>query len=214
MTKRLLALVVPPDMGVSPLFINHGWGTTGDMEAADLVVLTGGSDIGPELYGQHRHGSTYAAPGRDEREIRAIKAARELGKPMAGICRGAQLLNALNGGSMWQDVDKHVVRGHICTDVRTKKEFFMTSTHHQMMIPGPDAELVAIAAETSYKKKMSDLVKSPKEIIDKKREDDVEVLYYPKDKAFCIQGHPEYFIEGSDGVFFDYIEEFFHMRAA
>lgn len=215
--KKPSAFVVAPDMGVSPLFYKNRWDVSERMEEADLVVLTGGADIQPHLYNQHKHRSTYPSVQRDHREMINIALARKLNKPMAGICRGAQLLNALNGGSMWQDIDNHAIGSvHPCKDVRTGEVFLMTSTHHQMMIPGPKADVIAVASVSTERHRMSDLIKDKVEISEygRKPDVDIEILMYPEDKAFCIQGHPEYGVHGVGEIFFDYIDEFFNLRAA
>src|SRR5215510_7554859 len=54
------------------------------------VVLTGGGDIDPVLYGEDRHPSVEdAEPGRDEFEIDLARRAMESDMPTLAICRGA-----------------------------------------------------------------------------------------------------------------------------
>lgn len=69
----------------------------------DAVLFSGGADIHPRLYGKEpaRHlGATDDA--RDDFEVALYHAARKLGKPVFGICRGLQLINALEGGTLHQ----------------------------------------------------------------------------------------------------------------
>jgi putative glutamine amidotransferase len=69
------------------------------------VLLTGGGDIDPVLYGEDRHPSVEdAEPGRDEFEIDLARRALDTQLPMLAICRGAQVLNVSAGGSLVQDI--------------------------------------------------------------------------------------------------------------
>ena len=69
------------------------------------LVLTGGGDVDPALYGEERHPLTEdAEPGRDEFEIDLARRAVDADLPLLGICRGAQVLNVAAGGTLVQDV--------------------------------------------------------------------------------------------------------------
>lgn len=75
----------------------------------DGLLLTGGEDVDPCLYGQPRAekcGEPNTA--RDETEISLVLAARDLGKPLLAICRGPQLLNVALGGTLIQDIPSEV----------------------------------------------------------------------------------------------------------
>ncbi|ADV65682.1 gamma-glutamyl-gamma-aminobutyrate hydrolase family protein [Deinococcus maricopensis] len=69
----------------------------------DAVLFTGGVDLHPSLYAEHaRRGLGEVDPERDAFEVALYRAARALGKPTFGICRGFQLINALEGGTLHQ----------------------------------------------------------------------------------------------------------------
>jgi len=69
------------------------------------VLLTGGGDIDPVLYGEDRHPTVEdAEPGRDEFEIDLARRAASSGMPLLAICRGAQVLNVAAGGTLVQDI--------------------------------------------------------------------------------------------------------------
>ncbi len=73
------------------------------------VVLTGGSDVNPDLYGASPHASYSASePGRDAFEIALVRAATEAGLPIFAICRGMQVLNVALGGDLVQDIPSEV----------------------------------------------------------------------------------------------------------
>ncbi len=84
----------------------------------DGVVLTGGSDVNPDLYGASPHASYSASePGRDAFEIALVRAATEAGLPIFAICRGMQVLNVALGGDLVQDIPSEV-NGALSHDVR------------------------------------------------------------------------------------------------
>lgn len=161
---------------------------------ADFVQFTGGADVYPALYSQHTHRSTYCSPERDHREILIYSHCIERNLKMVGICRGAQFLNVMNNGEMFQDVEGHAtMQGHDVLDIETNAIIPCTSTHHQMMSPNLDTGiLVAKAASvlSPVKKSMTDLPELPQEVLEK-YPDDVEVVYYKDTNCLCFQPHPE-----------------------
>jgi len=67
----------------------------------DGLVLSGGGDLDPELYGGAVHDKTYMVDRvRDDFELDLARNARALAMPILGICRGLQILNVLAGGSL------------------------------------------------------------------------------------------------------------------
>ena len=73
----------------------------------DKIVLTGGADVSPYLYGEEPNAKLGTTdPIRDRFELATIKAALEANKPILGICRGLQLLNVYFGGSLYQDLSQ------------------------------------------------------------------------------------------------------------
>jgi putative glutamine amidotransferase len=77
----------------------------------DALVLTGGLDLDPALYGQEPHPETGSAQkGRDAYELALARAAVEHKVPVLGVCRGMQVLNVAYGGSIEQHLPD--VLGH------------------------------------------------------------------------------------------------------
>ena len=70
----------------------------------DGIVLTGGPDVDPAWYGEAPLACTSVCAPRDRLERSVFSAALELDKPVLGICRGIQLINAVLGGSLIQDI--------------------------------------------------------------------------------------------------------------
>lgn len=75
------------------------------VEAVDGLVLTGGDDVDPTRYGGViGPRTTRVDPRRDEFELRLVAAALDIGTPVLGICRGAQLINVARGGTLMHDL--------------------------------------------------------------------------------------------------------------
>ncbi len=71
----------------------------------DGFLFTGGHDVSPALYGEEPHPALGAvSETRDFMESFLLKRAIELNIPSLGICRGIQLINAVLGGTLWQDL--------------------------------------------------------------------------------------------------------------
>lgn len=79
----------------------------------DALVLSGGSDVSPQQYGEQPLDPRWAGdPARDAYEIILINAARARHLPILGVCRGHQLLNVALGGGMYQDIATQVPDTH------------------------------------------------------------------------------------------------------
>lgn len=79
--------------------------------AADVIaavaglMLTGGEDVDPRYYGEARHARLEETDGgRDAVELALYRAARERRVPILAICRGIQLVNVAEGGTLYQDL--------------------------------------------------------------------------------------------------------------
>lgn len=73
-------------------------------ERLDALIIGGGDDISPEHYGQAISPTIKSDPDRDRLEIQWIQKALKEDIPLLGICRGAQLINAVMGGTLHQDI--------------------------------------------------------------------------------------------------------------
>jgi putative glutamine amidotransferase len=77
------------------------------------LLLAGGNDVAPELYGGRRGGGRDDVdPLRDACELALLEAAAARGLPVLAICHGMQLLNVARGGSLAQQLDPAVAAGH------------------------------------------------------------------------------------------------------
>ncbi len=75
------------------------------VRSAAGLLLAGGGDVLPRIYGADAHPSYSAAEaGRDEYEIELVRLALEADLPLFAICRGIQVLNVARGGTLVQDI--------------------------------------------------------------------------------------------------------------
>jgi putative glutamine amidotransferase len=94
--------------GGTPLLIPH----VGDIECInqylgvlDGLVLSGGGDIDPLLFGQEPHQNLGSVDRvRDEMELQLTQKALDQDLPILAICRGIQMLNVAAGGTIYQDI--------------------------------------------------------------------------------------------------------------
>jgi len=74
-------------------------------EHLDGLMIPGGGDIDPSLYGSDRHPKTdNIIAARDYSELYLVRKAVADGKPVLGICRGIQVINVALGGTLIQDI--------------------------------------------------------------------------------------------------------------
>jgi len=87
--------------------------TVGDQErdaafaAMDGLLLPGGADLDPALYGEQPHPAVAIERARDDLELAAWSAARRRGVPILGVCRGFQAINVFAGGKLVQHLEGH-----------------------------------------------------------------------------------------------------------
>jgi putative glutamine amidotransferase len=100
-TRPLVALGAMP---VGVLYLETSEARRDLLERLDGLLLAGGRDLDPQLYGGARHPAlTPQSPHRDQLELPLAREAIELGVPALGICRGLQVLNVALGGSLHPD---------------------------------------------------------------------------------------------------------------
>ena len=164
-----------------------------DLTTKGALILWGGEDISPSLYGQV---STKAHAGntpsrRDLVEKALFETAVKLGIPIIGICRGAQLACALSGGTLYQ----HIIGGHHGVhEVSTYdgQTLSTSSCHHQALnLANVDHKLLA------WDKDRTTRAHTDKEVVEVVIP---EVVVLKNTKTFGIQGHPEWMNKNSPFV--------------
>ena len=79
---------------------------------SDGILLAGGGDVLPSLYGEVQHSTFDAAEaGRDEFELELVRLATAADVPLFAICRGIQVLNVARGGTLVQHLPEEVAGG-------------------------------------------------------------------------------------------------------
>lgn len=201
-SKEIVLVHGPGAAPYMTMFKKAGFGSTDDIDKATIICFTGGEDVNPALYGEEmlrineRPMSGFCAK-RDDRDalVHGLGLAAQV--LQIGICRGGQFLNVMNDGKMWQHVNGHTGGPHEAMDTKTGEVIKVSSTHHQMMRPGPQADVWAVAREAGYRRGAEDTWVRGKASEDDaqvwdKSLDDVEVVWYEGSKCLCFQPHPEF----------------------
>jgi putative glutamine amidotransferase len=165
----------------------------------DGLLLTGGGDVDPALFGEEPH-STYepAEPGRDAHEIALVRAAVESDLPLLAICRGLQVLNVACGGTLVQDIPS-AVESAVPHQVPMPKN----AMAHEVWV-GRDTLLFALLAErlegsdtctVNSRHHQSVKAVAPKFVVTGTAPDGVVEAVERPGARFClgVQWHPENF---------------------
>ncbi len=157
-------------------------------EEYDLLVLAGGEDVNPMLYGENvKYENVKVETLRDEFELELVERFLEKGRAIFGICRGFQLLTVFFGGTLYQDLEyegfKPIHRGRNGEDVEHGvifsgifEEYFgsfgtVNSNHHQGLKGFPEGmmgEILAVSEDHL-----------------------IEAFYSKRYRVLGVQWHPE-----------------------
>jgi len=153
--------------GGRPVLLPPG-GDAAEAEATvavlDGVVIAGGGDLDPAIYGAAKHPETeVSAPDRDVWELAVAEAAIRMNVPLLGICRGMQVLNVACGGTLHQHIPDlvgheahsgtpggfgvHKVRvtnGKTLDGILPGAEYFEVPTHHHQAVDRVGDGLTAV----------------------------------------------------------------------
>ena len=169
------------------------------LSVLDGIIISGGSDVDPSLYGEEPHEKLGKVNiGRDIFEDALIKKAVAMDMPVLGICRGIQAINVAIGGTLYQDVksqlqarphskddvkrnlawhEVHLKEGSRIREIFGKGSIMTNSFHHQAVkVPGEGAVVTGTGPD-----------------------DIAEVLEMP-DKRFvvAVQWHPEMMFDSEE----------------
>ena len=106
------------------------------VRSVDGILLIGGNDVRPALYGEDPDVTFSAAEdGRDEYEIELVNRALEADVPVLAICRGFQLLNVARGGTLIQDIPTQVgtAVNHVLRDPPASIAHEVSLTPHSVL---------------------------------------------------------------------------------
>jgi len=119
-----------------------------NIEFIDALIVGGGDDIDPKYYEGETNNKDKIDIKRDQLEIDWVKKALKKTIPLIGICRGAQLINVVSGGSLFQDIRSlrqrtdnrpgllptkqvQVSKGSLLARILNTRHLRVNSLHHQ-----------------------------------------------------------------------------------
>lgn len=138
------------------------------LESCVGLVLTGGPDVHPSRYGKESDlERCYTDEARDELEFALYAKAKELKMPVLGVCRGAQLVNVAEGGTLVIDIPDdtnteqnharidevdaehpvHILAGSIITKITGDTEGAINSAHHQAVEKAGEGLYISAVSE-------------------------------------------------------------------
>ncbi|NKB71815.1 MAG: gamma-glutamyl-gamma-aminobutyrate hydrolase family protein [Candidatus Latescibacteria bacterium] len=177
--------------GGQPMLLDHGdLYTDSALQRLDGLILTGGGDLDPALYGQAPHPTVYMIDTqRDRNELDLARRLVSQGRPTLCICRGLQVLNVALGGSLHQHLpdQSHAVhriavpRGpawhHV--DIAANSLLAQTLGRQQLSVP-------------SWHHQAVDRVAPPLSVVAHAQDGTIEALEYPQHPfLLAVQWHPE-----------------------
>lgn len=154
------------------------------LKGFDALVLTGGGDLSPEMYGMQPDATSYGmSPIRDRFETALVAAAEARGIPILAICRGMQLINVLRGGQLINHLEGH-------WQTVASDEF-----HHDVDVD-PDSRLAKVVGATSigvnsyHHQAISTLGKGLR--VTARADSQIEAFEDPTKDILAVQWHPEH----------------------
>ena len=149
---------------------------------ASVLVVLGGEDVSPALYGgpEDYSGAGHHEPWADEVSAAAIRARVASGTPLLGVCRGLQLMNVALGGTLVQDMAGHTAHAadpFVTTGLHPARAAYpidlpheVRCTHHQAVgALAPGLRVIARAADGT-----------------------IEAVAHHRAPALGVQFHPEH----------------------
>lgn len=167
----------------------------------DGFLLTGGHDVSPEFYGQRRLPACGAtSPRRDAMEAAVLRLAMERDKPVLGICRGIQFINAALGGTLWQDLPTQRP-GDVS---HVQRPPYDAPKHTVSLLPGtPLSRLLnvdTLPVNSYHHQAIRDLAE-PLRPMALSPDGLVEAVWHPEKRfLWAVQWHPEFAWKTSDAA--------------
>ncbi len=192
-------------------------------ETFDGFIFTGGPDVAPEIYGEEiQVDNLETCPERDAMEVPLLKEVVELDKPVLGICRGLQFINAVLGGTLYQDLPtqkepgseikiKHSQEAPYdkpCHEVHLFKDasLYKLLSKHELLSGEDGVSLKVNSCHHQGIKKLAPglrpMAQSPDNLIEAFEMPDKEFIW-------AVQWHPEFMQkvdEASNRIFEEFIE--------
>jgi putative glutamine amidotransferase len=188
----------------------------------DALVLQGGADVSPRSYGKEPMRAEWAGDiVRDHYEMELIHEFMAQGKPVLGICRGAQLLNVAFGGTLYQDIPtlRPDAIPHVDSELYDQLSHeirFEPESRLELLYPGLDGGRVNSIHHQAVDRLGSDLVVDARSSVDGIIE---AIRWRGSGYAIGLQWHPEFHAAAeslldSTPVMLDFLETARRMRDA
>jgi putative glutamine amidotransferase len=154
------------------------------LDRLDGIVLPGGTDVDPVLYGEYATTDFYPPePIRDQFEMALAAGGLAGDVPMLGICRGLQLFNVQAGGSLHQDVPEH-----------SRFDAPVGTLAHRVTIE-PGTQLASLFGEgaevNSLHHQTVDRVAPGWVVAARDEQGSIEAIELPGHDVIAVQWHPE-----------------------
>ena len=163
----------------------------------DGVMLTGGTDVDPKVYGEEQHPEVLSLePERDGLEIDLYRLAVANDLPVLGVCRGLQLMNVAHGGTLHQHVPEH-----------SRYDVDHSGTIHSVQIDEGSAlaELYGESLEVnSLHHQCVDQLGEGLRVTARAEDGSVEGLEL-NERTVAVQWHPELLIDRDDDPIFQWL---------
>ena len=161
------------------------------VEQVDGIILSGGHDVDPYNYGEDpmlKIGEVF--PKRDVFDMELYKTAIKLKKPIFGICRGYQIINVINGGTLYQDLS--LIPGNVLKHNQVSKPTLKT---HKIQIEENSIISEIFGKETmvnSFHHQALDKVADDFKVVARASDGVVEAIEHKTYKFLvAVQWHPE-----------------------
>ena len=159
-----------------------------DISGYDALILPGGDDIDPVFFHQEMNGTREVDHDLDVTQLTLCREFAEAGKPILGICKGAQIINVCFGGDLIQDMPDGKREHH------TYHSGLGTGEYHETDIE-PESFLAKLYGEhvvtNSYHHQAIGKVGEGLQVLQKSDDGVIEFLAHKTLPIYASQWHPE-----------------------
>jgi len=192
--------------GGEPLVLDSTDDPAASLDRVDALLLSGGLDVDPALYGEAPHPTTEVDAVRDRFEIPLSREAVARDMPIFAICRGVQVMNVAAGGTLVQDIPTSVTT-ELTHSIDVPKDRI---AHPVRMTPGTRLA-ASLGASTAVNSRHHQAVGrvAPSFVVSAVSEDGVVEAIERPASTFCVgvQWHPENFWRTGEfaGLFSEFV---------
>lgn len=179
---------------------------------ADAIILTGGHDVNPLVYGEElQKGIQGISNERDAFDLKLIEETIKANKPMLGICRGMQLINAYLGGTLYQDIYKANVAKleHVSFDTLSVGAHHITIKEQSFLHRATGLKKMLV--NTEHHQAVKDIAEGFK-VTAKSSDGIIEAMEDTHRKIYLVQFHPEAMAVNNNGEAINIFKEFIKLQ--